>query len=152
MIEPGLVIILSNKTLHFLASQVNIVKEMDVNRKKRFYCNTELALSVVGGKWKPLIIYHLGKNDTLRFGEFRKVIPSINQRVLTRELKDLVEHKIINRRDFYKNPPHVEYTLTESGKSLISLIEQLGDWGKRYNEIFKYGEVVYINKYSDDKC
>lgn len=119
--------------------------------KKTFHCNTELAIDIIGGKWKPLIIYHLYNNPTLRFGEFKRLIPSVNERVLSRSLKELERDLILHREDFHENPPKVEYSLTEEGKKLSPIIAQLGDWGKEYNRVYHYGNISFDNLY-EDKC
>lgn len=120
---------------------------MDVNNQKTFYCNAELAIDIIGGKWKPLIIYHLDFNKVVRFGEFKRFIPSINERVLMRQLRELEDHKIVSREDFHENPPRVEYSLTAIGKSLSPVIMQLGDWGKKYNADFNYGVIEFEDQY-----
>lgn len=117
-----------------------------------FFCNVELALDIVGGKWKPLIIYHLNNNPIVRFGVFKRLIPDVNERVLSRSLKELEQNKIIHRKDYHENPPRVEYSLTEEGKKLSPIIAELGNWGKAYNENYNYGEIEFKNKYDDDCC
>jgi DNA-binding HxlR family transcriptional regulator len=69
---------------------------MEEYNKKIFYCNAELAIDIIGRKWKPLIIDHLDFNRVVRFGEFKRFIPNINEGVLMRQLRELEEHKIIN--------------------------------------------------------
>lgn len=123
-----------------------------MTKKKVFYCNTELAMDIVGGKWKPLIIYHLSYNEALRFGQFKKLIPNVNERVLSRALRELEEHGIILRTDYNENPPKVDYRLTPSGQALAGIVVQLGEWGKTYNDTNAYAEVIFDNKYTDDKC
>lgn len=125
---------------------------MEEKKHKVYSCNTELALDVIGGKWKPLIVYHLDNNATIRFGEFKRLIPNVNERVLSRSLKELESNKIINRKDFYENPPRVEYSLTEAGEKLSPIIVALGDWGKTYNSQYSFGEIDFDNKYEDDSC
>lgn len=125
---------------------------MSESKQKIFYCNTELALDVIGGKWKPLIIYHLGYNHVIRFGEFKRLIPNVNEKVLSRQLKDLERCKIIHRKDYHENPPKVEYSLTEAGKEISPIILQLGEWGKKYNRTYDYGEITFENKYEDENC
>lgn len=122
------------------------------NKEKVFYCNVELALDIVGGKWKPLIVYHLNNTPFIRFGGFKRLVPDVNERVLSRALKELEEHKIIHRKDYHENPPRVEYSLTEIGKKLSPIIADLGNWGKTYNEEYDYAKVDFINKYDDDLC
>lgn len=112
-------------------------------KKKIFYCNTELAIDIIGGKWKPLIIYHLDYNEVIRFGEFKRLIPNINERVLMRQLRELEAHGLIYREDFNENPPRVEYSLTEVGGSVAPIIDQLGEWGQQYNLRFNYGVIEF---------
>lgn len=121
-------------------------------KDKVFYCNVELALDIVGGKWKPLIVYHLNNTDVIRFGGFKRLIPDVNERVLSRTLRELEDSKIIHRKDYHENPPRVEYSLTEIGKKLSPIIADLGNWGKTYNETYDYATVDFINKYDDELC
>lgn len=113
------------------------------DKKKVFYCNTELTLDVIGGKWKPLIMYHMDKLGVVRFGELKRLIPNINERVLSRVLNELVDRKLIDRKDYNENPPRVEYTLSELGKTLSPIIVELGDWGKKYNYHYNYGIIEF---------
>jgi DNA-binding HxlR family transcriptional regulator len=122
-----------------------------MDKEKIFYCNTELAIDVIGGKWKPLIIYHLGNRDVIRFGEFKRLIPNINERVLSRALRELEIAEIVHREDFNENPPRVEYSLKEAGVKLFPIIHQLGEWGKQYNSLYDYGTLDFEDKY-EDKC
>lgn len=125
---------------------------MSDKKEKVFFCNIELALDVIGGKWKPLIIYHLSNNEAIRFGEFKRLIPNINERVLSRALKELEKNQIISRHDYFENPPRVDYSLTKEGKHLSPIIMQLGEWGKTYHYNYDYGVVSFDNKYEDEKC
>lgn len=121
-----------------------------MDEKKVFHCNTELAIDIVGGKWKPLIIYHLDNNPVLRFGEFKRLIPDVNERVLSRSLKELERNQILHRKDYHENPPKVEYSLTDEGKKLSPIIVQLGEWGKEYNRSYQYGSIEFDNLYEDN--
>lgn len=125
---------------------------MEEKKQKVYSCNTELALDVIGGKWKPLIVYHLDNNKTIRFGEFKRLIPNVNERVLSRSLKELESNNIVNRKDFHENPPKVEYSLTEAGKKLSPIIVALGNWVKTYNNQYQFGEIKFLNKYEDEFC
>ncbi|MER7027040.1 MULTISPECIES: winged helix-turn-helix transcriptional regulator [Streptomyces] len=95
------------------------------------YCNTEVVLSVVGGKWKLLILRYLTQR-THRFGELRQAMPGITQRMLTRQLRELEDDALISRTVYPEVPPRVEYRLTEAGRSLEPLIEQFDRWGQWY--------------------
>jgi DNA-binding HxlR family transcriptional regulator len=84
---------------------------------------------VIGGKWKPLVIYEL-KEGTLRFGQLlKKVQPRITQRMLTKELRELEKEGLVTRKVYLQVPPKVEYSLTKKGESLIPILDQLCEWG-----------------------
>ncbi|MDR3560027.1 MAG: helix-turn-helix domain-containing protein, partial [Negativicutes bacterium] len=83
-----------------------------------YQCSMELTLDLIGGKWKALILWYLGEN-TLRFSELRRSLPRITQKMLTQQLRELEESGLVNRVIYTQIPPKVEYSLTESGKSLL---------------------------------
>ncbi len=107
-----------------------------------FNCNMELTLDIIGGKWKPLIIYHIGNNKVLRYGELNRLIPDISKRVLSRELKELEGNGIIFREEFREKILRVEYSLTEIGKDVLPLLNALTLWGNKYNALHKYAKVI----------
>lgn len=113
------------------------------SEKKKFYCNVELSLDIIAGKWKPLIIHHIGLSKVIRYGELKKKIPAINERVLSRTLRELEEDKIIKREVYNELPLKVEYSMTEIGEVLIPILNDLGNWGVSYNEEFDYGVVDF---------
>ena len=82
-------------------------------------CPVTTTLSVIGGKWKPIIMYAI-KEETKRFSQIKKLIPAISQKMLTQQLRELEEDGIINRQVYPVVPPKVEYTLTEYGRTLAS--------------------------------
>lgn len=89
----------------------------------------DAALDVIGGKWKPLVLYQL-KEGTMRFSQImERVKPKISQRMLTRELRELEKDGLITRKVYAVVPPKVEYTLTEKGDSLMPILDQLCNWG-----------------------
>lgn len=93
----------------------------------------ESALDAICGKWKVLIIYHLLKYEILRFGELQKNLKnSITQRMLTIQLRDLEAQGIVSRNIHPTIPPKVEYFLTDKGKTLASIIQNLNEWGREY--------------------
>lgn len=92
-------------------------------------CPISTSLDLISGKWELKIIFHLLKYENLRFGEFKKCLPTITNTVLTSTLKKLENAHIINRVQFNEIPPHVEYSLTESGKTLIDVFFELARWG-----------------------
>ncbi|WP_063060537.1 winged helix-turn-helix transcriptional regulator [Nocardia sienata] len=95
------------------------------------YCTVEAAMEVVGGKWKMAIVNHLF-DGTLRFGELRRAMPTITQRMLTRQLRELEADGLVSRTVYAEVPPRVEYDLTELGVSLRPVAGLLGSWGEQY--------------------
>lgn len=94
-------------------------------------CPVEAALELIGGKWKGVILYNLMKENTLRFGELKKNLPTVTQRMLTKQLRELEQDKIIFREVYMEVPPKVEYSLTEFGESLRDVVKALEAWGKK---------------------
>ncbi|MBI9111858.1 helix-turn-helix domain-containing protein [Maridesulfovibrio ferrireducens] len=102
--------------------------------RHEYYCSVELTLQVIGGKWKPIILYHLGRNGTHRFGELKLAIPNITQKMLTQQLRELEKDGVIDRLVYAVVPPKVEYSLTELGHTIIPVLQHLGQWGQQYEE------------------
>jgi len=97
--------------------------------KARVYgCGLEAALAVGGGKWRPLILYHLA-HGRLRFGEIRKIVVGISEKVLIHELKQMTLDGMTIRKDFHEMPPRVEYSLTAFGMEFADMLRPLCDWG-----------------------
>jgi DNA-binding HxlR family transcriptional regulator len=99
---------------------------------KSFNCEKELTLAVIGGKWKMLILWHLGREGTKRFNELKSLMPGITQRMLVSQLRDLEADFIVHRKVYPVVPPKVEYSLTEQGKTLMPILESMYNWGKNY--------------------
>ncbi len=91
-------------------------------------CPVEATLETIGGKWKGVILYHL-LSETIRFNEFRRIMPSITQRMLTKQLRELENDRLIARKVYPEVPPKVEYSITEYGRSLEPVIKALQVWG-----------------------
>ncbi|WP_051459413.1 winged helix-turn-helix transcriptional regulator [Paenibacillus zanthoxyli] len=94
---------------------------------KEINCEKELTLAVIGGKWKLIILWHLGLEGTKRFSELKKRIPHITQKMLTNQLRELEEDQLIRRNVYPEVPPRVEYTLTEHGESLMPVLKMMYD-------------------------
>lgn len=94
-------------------------------------CPVEITLSIIGGKWKPVIIGLL-LHGTKRFGELRRLMPGATQQMLTMQLRELEQAGIIHREVYAQVPPKVEYSLTELGRSLEPVVYQLAAWGEWY--------------------
>jgi DNA-binding HxlR family transcriptional regulator len=98
---------------------------------KTFHCPVEAALDVIGGKWKPLILWALGDN-VLRFNELQKGLPGVNTKMLTKQLRELEEDGVITRTVYPEVPPRVEYAITDFGRTLIPILQALCTWGAGY--------------------
>lgn len=94
-------------------------------------CPVTTTLSVIGGKWKPIILYTITE-ETKRFSEIKKLIPAISQKMLTQQLRELEEDSIIHRRVYPVVPPKVEYSLTEYGRTLMPILDAMVAWGRRH--------------------
>jgi len=97
-------------------------------KKGEVKCPVTGMLQLIGGKWKPIILYCL-KSDKRRFGEISARIPALSRKVLTEQLKELEEDGLITRKQFNEIPPRVEYELTELGKSLAPVLNEMEKWG-----------------------
>nr|WP_312291640.1 helix-turn-helix domain-containing protein [Clostridium chromiireducens] len=98
---------------------------------KTFNCPIEAPISIIGGKYKAIILYHLIDN-TLRFNELQKLIPQATPKMLTQQLRELENDELINRTVYPVVPPKTEYSLSEFGKSIIPVIDAMCDWGNNY--------------------
>ncbi len=94
-------------------------------------CPVDATLAIIGGKWKALILYHL-RGGPRRFGELRRLIPGVTQRMITQHLRELEADGIIHREVFAVVPPRVDYSLTETGRSLIPILEAMAAWGEAH--------------------
>ena len=92
-------------------------------------CSLTMALQVIGGKWKPIIIARVSSSSK-RFGQLDATIIGISRKVLTTQLNELVNDKLVTRTSFAETPPRVEYSLTDKGKELIPILKEIGKWGK----------------------
>ncbi len=94
-------------------------------------CPVETTLSLIGNKWKVLILRDL-MAGTKRFGELKKSVGSVSQKVLTAQLRDLEKNGLVNRKVYAEVPPRVEYSLTELGKSIEPVLDAMRIWGEYY--------------------
>lgn len=100
--------------------------------ERSFNCFFELSQMIIGGKWKPKILFYLGQNPVMRFGELRDSIIGISEKMLIQQLKELAKDGVVHREVYKEVPPKVEYSLTPMGKTLIPILEHLFSWGKQY--------------------
>ncbi len=106
--------------------------EVFTYKNKSFKCTFELTLELIGGKWKPLILWHLGQYKVMRFSELNRTIPSVTQKMLTQQLRELEEDNLVHREVYPQVPPKVEYSLTDIGKSIMPVLKTMNDWGDYY--------------------
>lgn len=92
-------------------------------------------------------MYHIENCGIIRYGELKRKIPNINERVLTRQLRELEDCQLISRKVYDEVPPKVEYSITKTGKTLTHILIELGDWGKEYNKNFNYGMIDFKDEY-----
>lgn len=96
-----------------------------------FVCGLDAALAVMGGKWKPLILYHLSY-EARRYGDLRRAIGGVSDKMLIQQLKELEADGVVDRLDFKEIPPKVEYSLTPFGQTLAEALKPLCGWGSQY--------------------
>jgi len=96
-------------------------------------CGLSAALAVAGGKWKPLVLWRLTTGPQ-RFGELRRLVGTISEKMLIQHLREMEADGIITRHDFQEVPPKVEYALTEFGASLLEALKPLCEWGTTHME------------------
>ncbi|HWD04988.1 MAG TPA: helix-turn-helix domain-containing protein [Amycolatopsis sp.] len=98
--------------------------------RRRYWCPVELTVDVIGGRWKPVILAHL-KEGVHRYGELRRRMPGISEKMLTQQLRELAADGLVRRDSFDGRTPHVEYRLTADGEALRPALTALYEWGAR---------------------
>lgn len=112
---------------------------------KSYNIGVEATIDVIGGKWKPVILCHLQNNGLMRTSELKRAIPTITQKMLTQQLRELEKDGIINRIVYNEVPPKVEYELSQYGKSLSNILSALCYWGEFHVEkLYNQGENVSL--------
>src|SRR3954464_2162440 len=91
-------------------------------------CGLEVSLAVIGGKWKPLILFHLNGGPR-RFGELRRLIGGVSEKMLIQQLRELAGGALVLRHDYREVPPRVDYQMTEFGQTLAQALMPLCEWG-----------------------
>lgn len=106
----------------------------EISAKKELpACPVETTLTLIGDKWKVLILRDL-MPGTKRFGELKKSVGNVSQKVLTAQLRTMEESGLVNRKVYAEVPPRVEYSLTELGKSLKPILDSMRAWGEAYKD------------------
>ncbi len=99
-------------------------------------CPVKLTTSIIGGKWKPILLFHL-ERKTRRFCELQRLVPGLTKKMLTQHLRELERDGIVHRKVYAEVPPHVEYSLTRHGESLKPILKLMSAWGTRHRA--RYG-------------
>ena len=94
-------------------------------------CGLDVALTVMGGKWKPLILYHLNPGPR-RFGDLKRLVAGISEKVLIQQLRELTAAGVLVRHDYQRVPPMVDYTVTPFGMTLVRALMPLCAWGNEH--------------------
>lgn len=100
---------------------------------KEYHCAMDVTMDYIGGKWKTVVLWYLRK-DKKRFSELRKLIPNITEKMLSLQLKGLENDGVVKRKIYPEVPPKVEYYLTDFGKTLIPMLEEIAKWGRTLAE------------------
>lgn len=90
------------------------------------------TLSLIGGKWRLVIMYWLVEYDKVRYNELKRLIGAITYKTLSAQLKEMQEDGLVIRKEYPQIPPKVEYSLSEKGRSLLPIMEAMCDWGEKY--------------------
>lgn len=101
------------------------------NEYGQYSCPVEVTIDVIGGKWKAVILFHLLRGPK-RFSELKRLLPSITQRMLTLQLRELEDDGIVHREIYQQIPPKVEYSLTDFGRTLEPILLTMLSWGEQY--------------------
>ena len=113
---------------------------------KEYHCAMDVTMDYIGGKWKTVVLWYLRK-DKKRFSELRKLIPNITEKMLSLQLKGLESDGLVKRKIYPEVPPRVEYYLTDFGKTLIPMLEEIAKWGRGLAE----GKGRMVDKVSKSK-
>jgi DNA-binding HxlR family transcriptional regulator len=105
-------------------------------KKKQEICPVEITLQVIGGRWKVLILWYL-KEKLRRFGELRRLMPGLTQKMLTQQLRELEQDRLVHRKVYPQVPPKVEYSITTHGKSLSPILNLMCKWGMEHERMFR---------------
>ncbi|MER2999089.1 helix-turn-helix domain-containing protein [Pontibacter populi] len=100
---------------------------------KTYHCAMDVTMDYIGGKWKTVVLWYL-RNKTMRFGELKKQIPDITEKMLSLQLKALEEDGLVKREVYPEVPLRVEYSLTEFGETLVPVLDAIAKWGRNLGE------------------
>lgn len=109
-----------------------IIKDKERSVKigdKTYHCVVDVAMGFVGGKWKAVVLWYL-KGGTKRYSDLKRLMPDITEKMLAKQLRELQNDGLVTRKDYGVVPPRVEYSLSDEGRALVPLLEELAKWGR----------------------
>lgn len=106
------------------------------NKTERFNCPVGITLSLIGGKYKVVILWYLFDKKILRYGELQKILKGVTAKMLIQQLRELEEDGLVKRKIYPVVPPKVEYSLTELGESIIPILLEMKKWGENYTKTY----------------
>lgn len=106
------------------------------NKTERFNCPVGITLSLIGGKYKVVILWYLFDKKILRYGELQKILTGVTAKMLIQQLRELEEDGLVKRKVYPVVPPKVEYSLTELGESIIPILLEMKKWGENYTKTY----------------
>jgi DNA-binding HxlR family transcriptional regulator len=112
-------------------------------------CKYDRVIEILVGKWKPIILFHLFSKGTMRFSELQKAMPDITKKMLTQQLRELEYHNIVHREIYRQIPPKVEYSITEYGKGMKTVLQVMHNWGIAHVKHLKelYAEDISVEPF-----
>jgi DNA-binding HxlR family transcriptional regulator len=128
---------------------INNKEQVVVINGKEFHCAMDVTMNYIGGKWKTVVLWYLMEGKK-RFSELRKLIPNITEKMLSLQLKNLESDGIVERKVYNEIPPRVEYFLTDFGKTLIPILEEIALWGRGHAKA--KGKMVEVKKKKTQKA
>ena len=99
---------------------------------QRATCPMEFTMNEIAGKWKLVILWHIYEDSIIRYGELKRAVHNISHKMLSNQLKELINSGIVHKEIYHQVPPKVEYSLTEKGKTLIPILHSMYEWGVKF--------------------
>lgn len=112
-----------------LVEESKVVSGKTVVDEEWQLCPVEFTKNKIAGKWKLLILWHLYQQDVLRYGEVKKCLHHVTHKMLSNQLKELIEDDLVHKELYHQVPPKTEYSLTDKGKTLIPILDYMFEWG-----------------------
>lgn len=108
--------------------------EICIKTADAVYCPVETTMKVIGGKWKPMLLFHLF-SGAKRYSELQRLVPFLSDRMLTRSLRELEADHLIDREVYAEVPVRVQYALTTEGETLLPILEAMSAWGQKKDNL-----------------